>query len=282
MTDSGSYTSDDLNDPAIDAETLRQLAAERADLWPQILQHPNCYPGLAEYIRGQQAPPQPPAGQPQQQGPGAGEQITAGARQVADGAKDYWTNSAAPAVAGATRSAQRTVQANRGSWQFWVQLSQPVIAFLGFITLFTPAIRVLDEYNIEGYAEGLAEELGLSDELSAARDELGLHTTQNFITHDMTAAGVILLLLFVAAIGLAVASLVTSTAILRLAAAATGALSGLIGIIVSIIYLVAAGDDHLTVGFGAVLMLILGILLIGASVIALLAQKKPAPPQPQQ
>ena len=151
----------------------------------------------------------------------------------------------------------KDVRANGSkSWTFWGRLAQPVIALLGFITLFFPAIRVLDEFNIEGQAENLAEELGLSEELSAARDELGLHTTQNFLTHDMVFIGVILLLLFLATIGLALASLVTNKAVLRLAAGGIGGMGGLVGIIVSIIYLVAAGEDHLTVGFGAVLMLI--------------------------
>lgn len=274
-----SYTAEDLDDPSIDAVTLRNIAAERPDLWPQVLQHPSCYPGLADYIRAQQGPAQPPAApqapDPQQpaqpvqfEQQGAGEHFAAGARQLAGGAKNYWSNTAAPTVSGAKQNAQQTVQANKGSWKFWGRLAQPVIALLGFITLFFPAIRVLDEFNLEGQAEGLAEELGLSDELDAARDELGLHTTQNFITQDMTAAGVILLLLLLATIAAAVASLVTTQAMLRLVAAGVGAVTGLVAFIVSIIYLLAAGEDHLTVGFGAVLMLILSILLIAASVIA--------------
>lgn len=285
-----SYTAADLTDPTIDAATLRNIAAERSDLWPQVLQHPSCYPGLADYIRAQQGPPQPQSAPqateaPQQPPPahteqqGAGEHFAAGARQLAGGAKDYWSTTAAPAVSGAVKD----VRANGSkSWTFWGRLAQPVIALLGFITLFFPAIRVLDEFNLEGQAENLAEELGLSEELSAARDELGLHTTQNFLTHDMVFIGVILLLLFLATIGLALASLVTNKAVLRLAAGGIGGVGGLVGIIVSIIYLVAAGEDHLTVGFGAVLMLILGILLITASAVALLPPKRATPPQPQQ
>lgn len=274
-----SYTSDDLNDPAIDAETLRQLAAERADLWPEILRHPNCYPALADYIRAQQGPPQAPSGQPQEQGPGAGQQMAAGARQLAGGAQDFFRNTAAPAVSGATRTARAN---GSKSWTFWPRLAQPVLALLGFITLFTPALRAADEYNVEGTAENLAEQFGMSDELDQVRDEYGLHTSQNFLTQDLTAAGVILLLLFLATIGLAVASLVVSQAWARFAAGAAGGLAGLIGIITSIIYLIAATDDVNAVGFGAVMMLILSILLIAASVIALLPPKRATRPQPQQ
>lgn len=43
----------DLQDPSIDAATLQQLATTRLDLLPTILQHPNCYPELAAWIRRQ-------------------------------------------------------------------------------------------------------------------------------------------------------------------------------------------------------------------------------------
>lgn len=45
----------DLQDPSIDAATLQQLATTRPDLLPMILQHPNCYPELATWIREQQS-----------------------------------------------------------------------------------------------------------------------------------------------------------------------------------------------------------------------------------
>lgn len=61
--DPASYTAQDLADPTIDASTLGQLASSRPDLWQQILQHPNCYPELRQYIQQQSgaAPPPPPA-----------------------------------------------------------------------------------------------------------------------------------------------------------------------------------------------------------------------------
>lgn len=286
--DPANFTPESLSDPSIDAVTLRQLAMDRPDLWPHILQHPNCYAGLSDYIRQQMPQPptpshqpgeQPTAAQPEQEGPGAGEQIAAGARKAADGAKEYWSTTAGPAVSSASKNAQAAVKANQNNWQFWVRLGQPVIAFFAFITLFTPAVRVRDEFNIEGHLEGLAEQWGLSNELSAARDELGLHTTQNFLTQDMTFAGVILLLLLLATIAAAVTSLATNNAMFKLVAGAAGALTGLFGVILSIIYLVVAGDDHLSAGIGAVLMLILSILLIGASVITALPQNRSAVPQ---
>ena len=68
--DPSHVTPEDLQDPTIDAETLRQIALARPDLRSQILQHPNCHAELTAYI--QQLPnegppppgaPYPPAGQ---------------------------------------------------------------------------------------------------------------------------------------------------------------------------------------------------------------------------
>lgn len=56
-----SFTLADLADPTISAATLGQIAGSRPDLWSAIVAHPNCYPGLAEWI-GQQT--QNPAPQP--------------------------------------------------------------------------------------------------------------------------------------------------------------------------------------------------------------------------
>lgn len=60
--DRPNFTVEDISDPALDAQTLRELAATRPDLWSAILSHPNTYPELAAYIRQQmhdQAAPQP-------------------------------------------------------------------------------------------------------------------------------------------------------------------------------------------------------------------------------
>lgn len=44
-------SADDLNDPTIDAETLREIALARPDLRGLILQHPNCHAELANFIQ---------------------------------------------------------------------------------------------------------------------------------------------------------------------------------------------------------------------------------------
>lgn len=52
----------DLNDPTIDAETLRQIAVERPDLRSTILQHPNCHAELANFIQNLQTEAAPGPG----------------------------------------------------------------------------------------------------------------------------------------------------------------------------------------------------------------------------
>lgn len=44
-------SADDLNDPTIEAETLRQIALARPDLRGMILQHPSCHAELANFIQ---------------------------------------------------------------------------------------------------------------------------------------------------------------------------------------------------------------------------------------
>lgn len=55
-------SAEDLNDPTIDAETLRHIATERPDLRPVILRHPNCHAELANYIQNMPEGPTTGAG----------------------------------------------------------------------------------------------------------------------------------------------------------------------------------------------------------------------------
>jgi hypothetical protein len=45
-----SFSASNLADPNIEPTTLALLAEHRHDLWPSILRHPRCYPGLAQWI----------------------------------------------------------------------------------------------------------------------------------------------------------------------------------------------------------------------------------------
>ncbi|HJF15004.1 MAG TPA: DUF4870 domain-containing protein [Enteractinococcus helveticum] len=64
--DPSTVTAADLQNPQIDAETLRHIARVRPDLRQVILQHPNCHAELANFIHElpNDAPPEPPHMQP--------------------------------------------------------------------------------------------------------------------------------------------------------------------------------------------------------------------------
>lgn len=55
MTNSSSSEPVDLSNPAIEPLQLHELAQTHPHLWDEILQHPNVYPGLAQWIHDRQA-----------------------------------------------------------------------------------------------------------------------------------------------------------------------------------------------------------------------------------
>ena len=63
--DPASFTPADMLDPSLDGDTLRLLTAKRPDLWPQILEHPNTYPDLANFIRSKMPASAQPAATPE-------------------------------------------------------------------------------------------------------------------------------------------------------------------------------------------------------------------------
>ena len=60
-SDYSSMTEEDVrNNPQLDQTTLMNVAQSRPDLRAAVRQHPNCYPGLAEWIDSQSAGGQQP------------------------------------------------------------------------------------------------------------------------------------------------------------------------------------------------------------------------------
>src|SRR5690625_2292718 len=55
MTNSVSPEPVDLSDPSISPHQLQELAQTHPEQWDEILDHPNIYPGLADWIRDRQA-----------------------------------------------------------------------------------------------------------------------------------------------------------------------------------------------------------------------------------
>lgn len=75
--DPAALTASDLQNPALSAEQLAQIAAARPDLWEAILAHPNCYAGLSDWIRSNSVPAPTDTGSTQSPEPDASHQVTA-------------------------------------------------------------------------------------------------------------------------------------------------------------------------------------------------------------
>lgn len=260
----------DLNDDLL-PEALAKLAPERPDLWPQIRRHPNCYPELARWIdmhAAQTAPvPQKPTaddwaalfGQANGREPTMSEyyaalesgeiggentrdpslqQMSAGARQIATGAKDFYNARVAPAV---ERTGERVAPTARaataaipGGWLAKAPLALPITAFIALISLFLPV---------------------------ATRNG----RAKNFFADELSGEGVFLLVLLIAAIALAACAMVTGHRKLRLATGIVGAIVGLIGVIDCFIVM-AAVVNGAAVGAGAIIMLLASVVIIASSV----------------
>lgn len=292
-----SYTLADMADASIGAATLAELAGAREDLWPAISAHPNCYPALAEWIAQQSVPAPAPklaaisseawAAQFQrnngreatmseyQNALATGEivqearlaedavaQIAGGAKQLASEAKDFLTTRVAPAAADAARTAQRA-----GGWQMWAPFAIPVLAFMGFMSLFLPAA-------------------------SASAAIFGNRISQkvSFFGEDAEGVGVMLLVFLLAVLALGVTSIVKNAKWAKLAAAIAGIVVGLISLIVTISLMANVGDSssnfgafsvNASVGSGTVMLFIVSILLVAASVTTALPKKAAAQPPVQ-
>lgn len=276
----------DLNDD-LQPEALAKLAPDRPDLWPQIRRHPNCYPELARWIdmhAAQTAPvPQKPTaddwaalfGQANGREPTmseyqaalasgeiAGEskrdqslqQMSAGARQLATGAKDFYTARVAPAVERTGERAAPTVRAATaaipGGWLAKAPLVLPIVAFIALISLFLPV---------------------------ATRNG----RAKNFFADELSGEGVFLLVLLIITIALAAFALVTRQRKLSLAAGSVGAIVGVIGVIDCFIVM-AAVVNGAAVGVGAIIILLASVVIIasGVAMIVQLRRERSAPTPP--
>lgn len=129
------------------------------------------------------------------------QQMSAGARQVAAGAKDYFANTVAPAAVGVTKSIQHTVnQPTRQSpasanWNDWVPFIVPVAAFIAIISLFLPVVSV---------------------------SAFGYSMSANFFSEEVGGEGFMLLILMLAAIAFAVVSVGTRKKWARITARIVG------------------------------------------------------------
>lgn len=256
-----------------DPETLARLAQERPDLWPQIRQHPHCYPELAQWIdrnatmtapappkptsqewaaRFQQATGREPSMSEFQAAQASGEiadahnhrdqsvqQMSAGARQLATGVKDFYKARVAPTVEQAGRRVAPTARAATANvpsgWMAKAPLALPVTAFIAIISLFLPVAT----------RRGRAE---------------------NFFADELSGEGVFLLVSFLVTIVLAVLALISGNRKLRLATGIVGGVVGLIGIIDCFLVMGAVTNGS-AVGVGAIIVLLSSVVIVAASAV---------------
>lgn len=140
--DPASFSKESIARPETTPGELAQAATVRPDLWDDILAHPNCPESTSEWIRQNR-----PA-KARQTDPALG-QITAGARQMATGARDYFGRrvgtvsegggSSAPGATAGIRANSPLADGRALRWALFLLIAS---AFLVFISIFMPIVGV--------------------------------------------------------------------------------------------------------------------------------------------
>lgn len=231
-------------DPNLSAAELANIAASSPQSWPQILIHPNCYPGLAEWIQAQQAR----GSHPITAAPSSSEnaaQMKQAAKQFASGAQGYYKEKIAPSVQQASSNAATAWKnrniAPRQAMQQWTPLVLLVASLFGFIALFLP-IATFMGYSLNYFSD----ELDDSD-------------------------GPIFIVAFLIVAALALSRLFTSKTWVRIASGIVSILVGVMAIIPLLNFSKQAnGVMGADVGSGLILLVFVGVVVIAAGVITLL------------
>ncbi|WP_010205324.1 variant leucine-rich repeat-containing protein [Salinibacterium sp. PAMC 21357] len=304
-----SFTLADLADPSVPAATLGQLAGSRPDLWNAIVAHPNCYPGLAEWI-GQQtqnpAPPPTAAEQSPQPVPeaewtarfsreqgrepllseyhaavAAGEIITerkasdVSVEQMAAGAKQMASGAKqyfTKTVAPAASGAAKSIHnaVNERSAQSPSSAMWPTVTQITILVAAFIGLFSLFLPLASVSGFGISASINFfSDELAA---ELG--------SDSKGGEGVILVLFMLALMALTVISLVFRKRWARIAVSVVAIIVGLVCMFDGFVMMVNFSRmSFVTLGAGLVLLAFVGIVLVVAGTLTLLL-KKPTPVSP--
>ena len=274
ISDPGNLTPAHLSDPNWTPEDLVEVVSVRPDLAFAVVRHPNCPPELIARVQQSNAPGWPsgpqqpfqPGNVPPNQPPQAGYQPPPGYNQPPNPATPgqpgpAW--GAPPAgVAGPGQQGQGGPTPPIGDvvndlWQqhpgitpmgLWARRSLvliPGIALLAIISLFLPAGTV---------------------------SVFGASVSVSFMSGG---DGPILLVLYLAAVGFAIAAAFTRAPWARLTTGITAALAGLVSLIDSINVATSVGDASaygvgVSLGFGAILLIILGIAIIAVGALVVI------------
>jgi hypothetical protein len=203
------------------------------------------------------------------------QQMSQGARQLAEGARGFFTQRVAPTAVGAARTVQSSVgdqvgQARKSSsWQAWVPIALPAFAVIGLIALFFPAATA----SASGFGFSV---LGLTDLLRRRRRAV---------------LGWWLLILHLAVLGFGVTAIANRAKWARITAGTAGVVVGLIAAFSGFGIIGAAssfGGSSMGIsasaspGPGAVILAIASLGMLAAAVLTLLTLRGTSKPELSQ
>ena len=202
------------------------------------------------------------------------QQMTHGARQIAEGAKGYFSQRVAPPAVGAARNVQKSIsdqarQARGGAgWRAWIPAALPAFALLSIIALFLPA------------ATASASAFGFS-----------VSNSQSYFDEDAGGLGWWLLIFLLIVLVVAVMAMVNRAKWARITAGVTGIITGLFaafssfGIIAAVNNFSGSGmgvSASASAGPGAVILAITSVGMMATAVLTLVMLRGQSTAGPQQ
>ncbi len=232
--DINTITVEDLANPGISADTLILIASRRGDLLQAVANHPNCPPALAQQIAAALAGPTAPHVAP----PAAAPAATQGA--VSDGLRQAATGFGTAWSGVQTNVSQAAKKQGIDPAKDWPYMAIAGAGILALIALLLPFV------SVPGY---------ISVSLMQGGD------------------GIIALLLLLPTIAFGVVALFIRQKWTSLTAAILSIVAGVVGLLIVIVDWPETSLG-LSVGFGAILLLLMALCLVGFGVVALILRKK--------
>ncbi|MGO1177669.1 MAG: hypothetical protein ACTMKZ_15975 [Brevibacterium aurantiacum] len=189
------------------------------------------------------------------------QQMTQGAKQLAGGAKDFFTNRVAPTAVGAARNVQTSVREQAGQarsgggWQAWMPLALPASAVLSVIGLCLPAASA----SASGFGYSFSD-------------------SQSYFNEDAGGIGWVLLIFVLITLAFAVTAMVKRVKWSRITAGVAGIVTAIFAAISSFGIMGAVSDysgsgfgvsASASVGPGAVILAIASVCMLAAAVLTL-------------
>ena len=202
------------------------------------------------------------------------QQMTQGARQLADGAKGFFTQRVAPTAVGAARNVQKSIgeqagQARGGAgWRAWIPAALPAFALLSILALFLPAATA-----------------------SASAYGFSVSDSQSYFDEDAEGIGWWLLIFLLIVLVFAVIAMVNRAKWARITAGVAGIVTGLFAAFSGFGIIAAANDfsgsgmgvsASASAGPGAVILAITSVGILVAAVLTLVMLRDQSTAGPAQ